>query len=136
MKRRDMLKRGIAGLLALSLFTESKAKANNTQEERTRKYLDNLPIWNERMSFSEDGYTREYLFTNGYDRDEWLDLCEEDGYALVYSPRGLIQRGHFYDILWVKIGKKNITGISELYRKSKSGPFKKIPDCMNRKEGE
>ena len=129
-----MLKKGIAGLLTLSLFTESKAIANNIQEERTRKYLDNLPLWNEHWALSEDGYTREYLFTGGHDRKEWLDLCEEDGYALVYSPRGLVQQGHFYDLLWVKIGERNITGISEMYHKSKSGPFKKIPDCMNYKE--
>lgn len=139
MKRRDMLKSGIASLLALPLLAGKKAEAEeeakDIQEERTRQYLDNLPTWDELWAFSEDGQYREYLFTAGRDRKEFLDFCEEvDGYAYVYSPRHLIQKGHFYDIIDVKIGDKNVAGISEMFHRAPRGPFKKIPDCMNMKQ--
>lgn len=42
------------------------------------------------------------------------------------SPRWLIQEGHFFDILCVKIGDKNITAITEL-----RGMKEKLLDCIN-----
>jgi len=107
------------------------------KEERTRTYLDNIPLWSEEIIFEEDGDVREYLFTGGMEREEFLDMMEKDGYTLVYSPRHLIQKGHVFDLIFVKIGDKNITGIGEVWNvssKNEDGSFTKLPDCINIEE--
>jgi len=106
------------------------------KEERTREYLNNIPLWNEELLLEEDGEVKEYLFTGGMEREEFFDWLEKEiGYALVYSPRHLIQKGHFFDLIFVKIGDKNMTGIKELWDvgKNDDGSFTKLPDCINRR---
>ena len=115
-------------------------KASDTKKEivetRTRTYLDKIPLWDERKIFNnvDDAHHKEFLFTAGYDRKEMLDLLESNGFALVYSPRYIIQKGHFFDLIHVKIGNKNVTGIVEVFKR-KPSPFEKLPDCMNGQKG-
>lgn len=134
MNRRDMLKGFvITGLLAPIVIGEGKVEAKDIQEERTRQYLDKISIWSPHTLFDDDDFmTKEYLFAaDSRTRKTFLDnLQEEVGYALVYSPRHLIQKGHFFDIIYVKIGDKNVTAITELHKRF-PGDFKRLPDCMN-----
>lgn len=136
MRRRDILRAGIASLLGVAVIGEAKAESKNIEEERTLQYLENIPVWNERYIWKFlgdkelDPQNREFLFTAGYDREDMLELYKEEGYALIYSPRWMIQKGHFFDILWVKIGEKNWTAIHEL-----KGMKEKLSDCINMGEG-
>lgn len=135
MNRRNMIKGGLASLLTLPLLRGKKAKAEaeDIQEERTREYLDKIPLWDEGVILHDgkDEHHKEFLFTGDRGRKEVLDCLERiHGYALVYSPRWIIQKGHFFDLIYVKIGNKNVTGIVEVFKR-KPSPFEKLPDCMN-----
>jgi len=136
MLRRDMLKGIFASLICMVPLKEAKAKLKNIEEERIFEYLENIPEWSEKYIWKYwgdeelDPQNREFLFTGGHDREDVLELYKEEGYALVYSPRHLIQKGHFFDLIWVKIGNKTVTAIGELHRRF-PGDFKKLPDCMN-----
>ncbi|MHA1302523.1 MAG: hypothetical protein ACTSPI_02330 [Candidatus Heimdallarchaeaceae archaeon] len=126
MNRRKMMQVGIGSMFGLLLSGDKvEAKISKTdQEERTREYLDNLPEWDPK-SFLEDeqSWYKEYLFTFGHERKDILDQLEkETGYALVYSPRHLVQKGHFFDLIYVKIGKRNVTRISQLWDGKGRGP--------------
>jgi hypothetical protein len=80
-------------------------------EQRTMKYLRNLPVWDESKIFKDKdfGY-KEYLFTGGCEKEDFLDkMAKEIDYVLVYTPRWIArEKGHFFDLVTVKIGKKNI----------------------------
>jgi len=132
MNRRDAIKTTIAGVVG-SLFVGSKVKAKSidrVEEERTREYLSNLSEWNPKELFDDEkNLTKEYLFT--YKKS----ILDTSGvvvdHALVYSPRHLVPRGHFFDLIWVKIGKQNLTKILPLWSKRKKGPnggFLKLED--------
>lgn len=134
MNRRNMLKVAAASLLAPIVVGDGKTEAKDIEEERTRSYLDKIPIWSPYTLFDDsDCMTKEYLFVGGgCSRKGWLDAMQEElGYAVVYSPRHLIQKGHFFDMIYVKIGDKNVTAITELHKRY-PGNFKKFLDCMNR----
>ena len=133
MNRRNMIKGAAAHLLVSVGIGEGKVKVKDIQEERTREYLDKISIWNSYTLFDDDDcMTKEYLFVGGScTRKGWLDAVQEEmGYAAVYSPRHLIQKSHFFDIIYVKIGDRNVTAITELFKRY-PGAFKKLPDCMN-----
>lgn len=127
MNRRNMIKAGIGSVTALLVGSKVEAKdVNRIEEERTRQYLDNLPEWDESLFSNEENWTKEYLFTFGYD-----DMGK-DGYVLVYSPRYPVQKGHFFDLIYVKVGERNVTRIQALWKedghKGPNGGFLKLED--------
>jgi hypothetical protein len=99
--------------LAKDKLGKSKS-ANKVQffEQRTIEYLRNLPVWDESKIFEDKDFVyKEYLFTGGYEQESFLDkMAKEVGYVLVYTPRWIAQEGegHFFDLVIVKIGEKNI----------------------------
>jgi hypothetical protein len=107
---------GVAVLPKLCLAKGKLGKnkpANRVQffEQRTIEYLRNLPVWDESKLFEDKDFAyKEYLFTGGYEKEDFLDtMLKEVGYVLVYTPRWIAQEeGHFFDLVTVKIGKKNI----------------------------
>jgi len=132
--RRNILKGGLTGLLSMIITTEVVGKSKNIIEMRTREYLNNIPEWDERSILGniDDEHHKEFLFTGGCDRKEMLDSLEQEGFALVYSPRHIVQKGHFFDLIKIKIGDKNITRIQELFKeegnRDKSGNFVRLLD--------
>lgn len=141
MNRRNMLKGIIAGMIGLTTAAEASSTKKEVVETRTRTYIDKISLWSEAQLFDEKDENgefkmpdREYLFIGtrqATDRNELVDLfIETTGGVWIYSPRWLIQKGHFYDLIYVEIGDKNVTAITELHKRS-PGSFKKLPDCMN-----
>lgn len=83
------------------------------KEQRTLTYIGNLPLWDESklLQDTKDSHCKEYLFTGGLKKKDVLKLAKEEERALIYTPKWIVQKRHFFDLIFVEVGKKNVVGI-------------------------